>query len=1330
MKLRLLLLMMFLMGVVYAQEPYRNLIITEARMDGQPNVHVELTNMGDQAINLSEFKFVLMRPWIPDPGIVDPWEDPWIPEGNRMFMLPDVVLEPGESYVLATAYDFGPAMYQKRVDGFDDSFFQRRNQIEMQDLADFLIHIDEPNSSLYPNVQDSVTTSERYGDNYQWVFETWGGRGAFMIEHHFAEGDSAAVDQVGGVFDNDGKNFSHAYDVAGVTDATGNSLLVRKYSIKNGNLNFDAARGVGLEDSEWMPITRPSGYDNFRKLWWTVGNHGPYVLDENTLVSDIIDVDFATKTLIVPWGVRRLDDIMNFFEKREGLAWNYQLNSFREDSVYRAAKTGDKLIVHVVGNELQTDSFEIVVADPTADANIVVPVAHVNIGSVWEGGALVTNTQNGILDWPRVTQHNDGNDTITGEWHGLPNALRTDSLMKYLEKPSNATWEFIFVDDAERPDLKDGDLLRVTSENGTVKDYYLQVQPYGPSHNASLSSITWPDIPDFYKGVFGWVGDTIPGFNSTTLNYRVTVPYDVDGIPALVAKPQSLNADVQVNRAASLKGSVQDRTTSFHVTAEDDSVQNTYNVELVMEKDPTLPVQPYEGEPFISEYVWWDQWSNVFMEIVNPGNQPLDLSDYMIASEDFLHNPAGTIENFSGEDDYDVRYAKYIPGYKYVSSTEWSVNPGILVQDLSVNAIVQPGDVFVLGAIDTDGQLPTWNEDYRWPVIDQMDVQFYNREGNNTYTNTMGEEIENEWTGNPIRKWSNGNIYLYKILNDSIKNGLKAPNDPNDFELIEVFGMGDGSDWIIGGQQAQMITTYKRKSHVQEGNPEYQGSFGTNWEDSEWIKEDQPFWQARNVGWPYEILNIVNDIGQHFMDEPTHYKSTVTSRYYNVSPGFSMEEEIIGVVTGTTTSNFISNLAKADEGQSLTVMSGDTELGNDDILNQDDVLVVLSADSTNTTHYTLHVSEEGLNSNAVLTSDVYDIEIETQPKSAAQEDENAGFGVIRGMEYGTQLRTVVENIEVPQGASMDIVDEDGAYVTLTQLNFDTVYVNATVNANTYFDVTAEDGITRIMYQLQPNSTEEDAFILSDVYSILQSENLVTFVPRGTSVPSFLANVTPALGATVKVVDKMGYERTEGTLYEDDKIVVTSQNGMVTRVYHLGMLRTQYITGVEYLAYVLSDDYKVDQVDYDIEGPTNETSIDDFYARITPSMGATAVVVDADGNEKTSGSLAQGDLLRVTSADGRIVVTYDLEVTVVSSKLTGAAQIEIYPNPTNGKLNVRGVEAGNRIQVYTSTGAMIRDMKVQSSLEMLSLDGQPSGIYMIIVSKNNNELLGRYKVSKR
>jgi hypothetical protein len=78
---------------------------------------------------------------------------------------------------------------------------------------------------------------------------------------------------------------------------------------------------------------------------------------------------------------------------------------------------------------------------------------------------------------------------------------------------------------------------------------------------------------------------------------------------------------------------------------------------------------------------------------------------------------------------------------------------------------------------------------------------------------------------------------------------------------------------------------------------------------------------GRHSTWagPLNILNIGNDIGQHFMHEPTHYKSTVTSVVYKVSDGYSMEEEIRGLVTGTTVRYFFGNLNKANENQTLTV---------------------------------------------------------------------------------------------------------------------------------------------------------------------------------------------------------------------------------------------------------------------------------------------------------------------------------------------------------------------------------------------------------------------------
>ena len=154
---------------------------------------------------------------------------------------------------------------------------------------------------------------------------------------------------------------------------------------------------------------------------------------------------------------------------------------------------------------------------------------------------------------------------------------------------------------------------------------------------------------------------------------------------------------------------------------------------------------------------------------------------------------------------------------------------------------------------------------------------------------------------------------------------------------------------------------------------------------------------------------------------------------------------------------------------------------------------------------------------------------------------------------------------------------------------------------------------------------------------------------------------------------------------------------------------------------------IDQIDYVIDGASSESSVTEFYSKITTSMGATAMVVDKDGVEKTSGNIAGSDMVKVTSADGRIVVTYTFGQ-VVSSNAMEVKDIAFYPNPTNGRLNVTGVAKGQRIQVYNSVGAVIIDINVESSHEILNIDDHPAGMYLIVVS-NKEKLLGKYKAIK-
>jgi hypothetical protein len=209
---------------------------------------------------------------------------------------------------------------------------------------------------------------------------------------------------------------------------------------------------------------------------------------------------------------------------------------------------------------------------------------------------------------------------------------------------------------------------------------------------------------------------------------------------------------------------------------------------------------------------------------------------------------------------------------------------------------------------------------------------------------------------------------------------------------------------------------------------------------------------------------------------------------------------------------------------------------------------------------------------------------------------------------------------------------------------------------------------------------------------------------------------------------MGLERTDGNIAQDDKVVVTSANGLVTKVYHLSMLRTSTILDSGYLAYILSNTYTVDQIEYEVEGPSGNTLVTEFNSNITPATGATAIVVDSEGNEKTSGDLNQGDMVKVTSADGRMVVMYSIVFPTSTGKLAENS-IQVYPNPTSGKINISGIEPGTRLQVFSQTGALLKDIRTGNSLETVSLESHPSGMYLVVLSRNSR-LIGQYKILRK
>ena len=908
-------------------------------------------------------------------------------------------------------------------------------------------------------------------------------------------------------------------------------------------------------------------------------------------------------------------------------------------------------------------------------------------------------------------------DTIKHNYNipGIAFATRVDTLYKYLEKAPAAEFEIEWVDGVERLDLKHGDILKVTAENGAVKDYFIKVGEYRPSDNAHLDAITWPDIPEVYRGILGWQGDTIPNFSPTVYSYNLTVPGDVDGFPALIAKPQSTNATVEVSRATSFAGPRENRTVTFTVTAESDTTVRVYTVLLEKEKLPRH-VQPYHAEPLISEFIFWEQWNNGMREIANTGNQPLDLSNYMIVNA-YLDGPA---EAISWGNDFEDRYQRYIPGYKWTSSaSEWEIMPRVAEPDPAVNPIIAPGDVFALG------EIRTWNfaRDYEnwnnatWWVPEQLDINFGFEEvdGERIPKNPWGEHFvdeEDSWGESVGRIWKGADFYVFKILNDSIKLGLKSATDPNDFELIEIFGTGNMDEYDPVGNGAPMISSFVRKPEYVFPNPVPGGSFGATVEESEWTTTNQAYWIEQNVGWPQEILFVALGIGTHSFIAPTHYMSTVTSLNYVVSPGYE-EEEIRGIVTGTTVDQFLGYVSKADPDQTLAVLSDADTLQGGDALTDGDILSVMSADSTNITHYALQVSEDGLSDNAILTSAQYAIEVEGEA------------GTISGFEYGTTVKAVRDGVTVPAGARLTIVDADDRYVPLRKPNFDTIYVDVMVTDQIYFEVVAEDGETKVLYHLMPDSDPSDAYVFSEVYTVNQELLLIELVPVGTSVSGLLQNLVPSRGATIEVTDRELLVREKGTLYRDDRITVTSEDGSTTNVYFLSMLEVK-----TWFAYVVSEKYDVDQVTLRITVEEDDTpTVAAVLAEIEPAEGATVEIMDAAGAFKDETALVEnGDVLRVTSADGATITNYTVDLIITSvEELTSG--ILMYPNPSTGIVYMEGLEVGTRVQVFNIVGVPVFTKVVQNTNEVLQLEDQPAGLYFVVVT-SDKEVVGRYRLILR
>ncbi len=1106
------------------------LIISEVRPDNETTAYVELTNVGDSAIDLSSFvlysvfyntRINEVSDSIINLRMTNPENSNTV---GKVYL--KGMLQPGESYVVSSVWDANDA----RGSG------NPRHNTALAEIGNQFVYKAEPtNTNGWINKpewqcfgKDSVGDPHWWGTELELLYaqSSAGYLLKWFFETDLGTVDSTFIDNFNFFYEPNsvGSKGTEIRSIAGIEDAMTTSVMVRKAAVKKGNLKWDQSRGTDALTSEWLVIPKNnSRHDAFT----SVGVHGDYDLDYTVKDPATIILNEQAKTISVPWQLTRGDSLSHYFNLGKGMSWDYNLNASFEDTASFIARPGDMFTFYAVGNQLQKVDYTLQVREPEPDVALVFPKRRLVLTE-----NLVLNEVTGLMDtvitrsWSNFVYgvvEGEQIDTI----YNVPFATRTDSLLKYLDKPAKANLEFVFVDGLNRIDVMHGDKLKVTSENGTEKEYFVSVLDYIPSNNALLSTVTWPDIDkDLYPR---WnMGDTLTDFTPLKTEYIIQLRSDAKQIPAFQFKPQNFKSRIEVKNAEDIDGTLAQRTTSVTVYAESDTTMLTYNFQFVKQG----PVQPNEAEPFFSEFMKKGHTQGYAVEVYNPGTVELDLSRYCFLrgaagqtwQEAVETVVAGDTPGTFGTPELKIYQTHYFPSKRWIadgSIADWNAIPneenpyvgkGFLRDDNQTDPYVKGGDVWIAGvATRAPG-----TSSYQDKIKLESDFLFKGSTADNTYY---------AWDSTAIYQqsnvaWTYNYVYLLKCINDSILEGTKDVRDASAYELIDRFeAIGDS----VAGVKLTGTMALVRKPHITNGTLERIGGGSETAESSEWI---------------IDTSNPTDNLGIHVMDPITNYASTVTSVKFVVTPGYRGDNlSITGNIADYTPTTIALLLDKAEASATFVFMRGATELTANQSLAEGDMLEVTSGNGKSTTMYKL--INAPLDGNTSLTA-------------------KAGSGLtvvgdkVTGVTFGMTLKEAMMNLEVANTSILNVLDANtGALQPLVVHNLDTVVMDVMVSKNVKLQVVAEN-YDKAIYTFDFSLASDQAVLGSNILKIDQAKRQLLELPIGSTPTSFLSMVFANEGATIRILDRAGFERTNGLMNVDDEIEVTAPDGIAKSIYGIAV----------------------------------------------------------------------------------------------------------------------------------------------------------------------------------
>ncbi|MCF8379228.1 MAG: T9SS type A sorting domain-containing protein [Bacteroidales bacterium] len=1272
MKRKLLIALVFILSlpdfVGAVSDTIPDLIISETRLRNGVESYAELCNTGTVDLDLGDFKLYSSS----------------YPGYSGLSFKSGTILKAGETYVISDAWEFNDNQWPK-----------------LYEVADTLLyHLETPDTlagDIYPLGPESE------------IFRRTNAKNGFEMYYFRSETDSISIDCVNFNLDANGvPNFNIFLPIAGVEMATANHTLVRKANVLEGNLrDWDKSRGTGPGDSEWIliPLTsnwKPSTPPDEMLVFTTVGHHGDAIIVASGKDAGIT-VDLGQHTITVPWGIIKGYHVINYIDLGPGMAWDYVESSVFEDSVHTIMQSGDKLVLWAVGNTLKTDSLTVQVSPPAVNMASVFPLKTLLLPDTILRPGIYVPTWGGSRY--SVIEEDDVIDTIGN----VPFATRIDTLYKYLEHAPNGTKKVIWVDGVERIDLKNGDILEITAEDGiTKKQYYIDVQEINKNEDAFLSAITWPDITlDDMNFDLSWTSDTIPKFSRTTFNYIIPLKQGTQKVPALVAYHDNLpgfnlaNCKVDYKPAISLKGGVEERTSVFTVTSESDSRVNTYRVqfEVAINEDD---VQKFNGDPFFSEYQYKLRAVGThFLEIANPGNEELDLSRYLIASgsgisaKDVIENPVSFLQ----------RYTRYVPGYKFTDDTiTYNSELGQVLQIDNTDPWIEAnGGVFVIAGQDLVKYLGTdfipeeWF-DISFPMVDKG------------FLNKWGLDFDNSET--LIPPGVDAVFFLFRIENDSILDGTKEIKDFNDFTLVDQLGYEDGTamNLIADPEVAAIVSggrdwSLSRRPEVYKGNPSYVLSAGT---------EGQVEWFGEKASTNAERDAMVESVGSHVLNPVTAFKSTVSSLVYLVDPGFEKTIGITGVSNAETVEQFYTNLIKASTGQVLVVKSHTSglELALTDAVSAGDTLIVTSETGLSVTKYIIDLNPQDSNTKLIT--------IGTSTLVIAD-------GKVSGFDAGKTVRHIMSEVKAESEKSIvTVVNAKGELVPMKKKNVEGNYVDLVANSSISIVVTAVNG-DHAAYQLKPNGSASDAYVISDVYPISQENLFIDLIPDGSRVTTFMNNLIVADGASVKILDRIGFVRTDGSMAYDDVLEVVSEDASKTVIYRLNFA-SEIVNQVPVVSIVLTGGTDVVRnvaftavAQVDDDGLPNGTLEYEWSVLIGD---ASKVTISANSAATTDFTISENGsyTLKAAVSDGELTGSKTVDVSVGNPIGIDEAKsgFRMYPNPTTNKLlNIELTQNNMEISIVDITGKLRYKAFNETDRHVVDLSNFSSGIYFVKIQSGTD-----------